>query len=128
MNIHLSHLSLGMILDEVVSNRDNEKTILENIRYCRKNIGKLFKVVFINKDLSEDEVKDFFKRNQKILFELNTKITKHERVVWFLISGLDEKTKFRYKYNGTILKGIVEYKKMVDILIKKDKDEDSYNR
>ena len=43
--------------------------LLENIRYCRKNIGKLFKVVFINKDLSEDKLKIFLKETKK--FYLN---------------------------------------------------------
>ena len=128
MNVHLNHLSLGMILDDVVSNKEDEKTIIENIRYCRKHIGKLFKVIFINKNLPESNVKEFFKRNEKVLFELNTKITKHENVVWFMISSYDDKIKYRYKYKGSILKGIVEYKKMVDILIKKEKDESSYTR
>ena len=128
MNVHLNHLSLGMILDDVVSNKEDEKTIIENIRYCRKHIGKLFKVIFINKNLPESNVKEFFKRNEKVLFELNTKITKHENVVWFMISSYDDKIKYRYKYKGSILKGIVEYKKMVDILIKKENDESSYTR
>ena len=88
MNVHLNHLSLGMILDDVVSNKEDEKTIIENIRYCRKHIGKLFKVIFINKNLPESNVKEFFKRNEKVLFELNTKITKHENVVWFMISSM----------------------------------------
>ena len=128
MSLYLDHLSLGIVLDDIVVDLKLETKVIENIRYCRKNIGKLFKVVFINKKLSESDVKDFFKRNENILFELNTKITKHRTVVWFMIAGHDDNTKFRYKYTGDVLNGIVEYRKMVNILVKKERDESSNRR
>ena len=128
MNLILNYLSLGMVLDDVVKDIDEEKQILENIRFCRKTLGKLFKVTFLNKNLSEKDVKEFFKRNQKLLFEVNTKITKQENIVWFVIGDFGKNTRYRYNYRGTILKGIVEYKKIVNVLIKKENDESSNNR
>ena len=128
MKLILNYLSLGMVLDDVVKDIDEEKQILENIRFCRKTLGKLFKVTFLNKNLSEKDVKEFFKRNQKLLFEVNTKITKQENIVWFVIGDFGKNTRYRYNYRGTILKGIVEYKKIVNVLIKKENDESSNNR
>ena len=128
MKLILNYLSLGMVLDDVVKDIDEEKQILENIRFCRKTLGKLFKVTFLNKNLSEKDVKEFFKRNQKILFEVNTKITKQENIVWFVIGDFGKNTRYRYNYRGTILKGIVEYKKIVNVLMKKENDESSNNR
>ena len=128
MRLVLNHLSLGIVLDDVVKDIDFEKQVLENVRFCRKSLGKLFKVVFLNKNLSEDDVKNFFKRNQSILFEVNTKITKHENVVWFIIGDFGDNIKYRYNYRGTILKGIIEYRNIVNILIKKENDESSSNR
>ena len=98
MRLVLNHLSLGIVLDDVVKDVDFEKQVLENVRFCRKSLGKLFKVVFLNKNLSEDDVKNFFKRNQSILFEVNTKITKHEYVVWFIIGDFGDNIKYRYNY------------------------------
>ena len=114
---------MGIVLDDVVKDIDEEKQILENIRFCRKTLGKLFKVIFLNKNLSEKDVKEFFKRNQKLLFEVNTKITKQENIVWFLIGDFGKNIRYRYNYRGTILKGIVEYKKIVSVLMKKENDE-----
>ena len=128
MRLVLNHLSLGIVLDDVVKDIDFEKQVLENVRFCRKTFGKLFKVIFLNKDLSENDVKNFFKRNEKILFEVNTKITKQENIVWFLIGDFGNNIKYRYNYRGTILKGIVEYKNIVNTLMKKENDESSSSR
>ena len=128
MKLVVEHLSLGIILDDVISNRELELKIIENVRYCRKSIGKVFKVIFINKNVPENEVKEFFKRHEKVLFEINTTFTKNAQVVWFMISGDDDNTKYRYKFKGSILKGIVEYRKMINILKKRDKHESGDNR
>ena len=40
------YLSLRMSLDDVVKDSELEKTIIENIRYCRRIVGKEFKVIF----------------------------------------------------------------------------------
>ena len=66
--------NLRLSLDDVIS--DDEQKILENIKYCSRLVGKSFKVVFWNRDISESETKEFIKRNEEILFDLNTKITK----------------------------------------------------
>ena len=128
MRLVLEHLSLGLILDDVISDEKLENQIMENIKYCRKSLGKLFKVVFINKNVPEPEDRQFFKRHEKTLFEVNTTFTKNAQVVWFIISGDEDKTKYRYKYKGSILKGIAEYRKMINILMKKDRDESRHNR
>ena len=44
-------LSLRMKLDDVVKDKVLEQQIIENIRYCRRIIGKEFKVIFWNKNL-----------------------------------------------------------------------------
>ena len=111
-------LSLRMKLDEVVKDLDYEKKVIENIKYCRRIIGKEFKVIFWNKELLESEVKDFIKRNSETLIEVNTEITKEFNICWFVI-GEEDESKHRYMYNGEIVS---------KILIKKDRNEDSYNR
>jgi|TARA_B100000214_G_C23767874_1_gene535322 hypothetical protein len=120
-------LSLRMKLDEVVKDLDYEKKVIENIKYCRRIIGKEFKVIFWNKELLESEVKDFIKRNSETLIEVNTEITKEFNICWFVI-GEEDESKHRYMYNGEILSGIAAFLKVSKILIKKDRNEDSYNR
>ena len=120
-------LSLRMSLDNVVKDSELEKTIIENIRYCRRIIGKEFKIIFWNKDLSENEVKEFVKRNNDILFEINTEITKEFNLAWFVI-GTEDESKHRYMYNGGILEGISNYLKLSKILLKRRNSESSSNR
>ena len=120
-------LSLRMKLDEVVKDLDYEKKVIENIKYCRRIIGKEFKVIFWNKELLQSEVKDFIKRNSETLIEVNTEITKEFNICWFVI-GEEDESKHRYMYNGEILSGIAAFLKVSKILIKKDRNEDSYNR
>ena len=121
------YLSLRMSLDDVVKDSELEKTIIENIRYCRRIVGKEFKVIFWNKDLLESEVKEFIKRNSEILFEINTEITKEFNLAWFVI-GADDESKHRYLYTGNILEGIANYLKLAKVLLQRRNDEDSYNR
>ena len=111
-------LSLRMKLDDVIKNIDLEKQIIENIKYCRRIVGKEFKIIFWNDELSENQVKDFIKRNDNTLFEVNTKITKEFDLAWFVI-GEEDKSKHRYMYNGNILEGIANYLKLVKVLLKK---------
>ena len=123
------YLSLRMSLDDVVKDSELEKTIIENIRYCRRIIGQEFKVIFWNKNLTENQVKDFVKRNNEILFEINTEITKDFNLAWFVICDEDE-SKHRYLYTGgDILGGIANYLKLSKILLKRrNENEDSNNR
>ena len=55
----IKHLSLRMKLDDLVSDKDYEKKVLENIRRCSKLNGNLFKVVFWSKNVSEKQCKEF---------------------------------------------------------------------
>ena len=117
----MKYFSLGVKLNDVIKNKDLEKTILENIRRCGKKVGKVFKVVFWHDGLTEKQCKDFIKRNEKLLFEINTKITKNDIHVWYLIDSEDNKNiSSRYTYNGDILEGIVQYLDIVNHMKKRD--------
>ena len=120
-------LSLRVSLDDVVKDSELEKTIIENIRYCRRIVGKEFKIIFWNKNLLENEVKEFVKRNNEILFEINTEITKEFSLAWFVI-GAEDESKHRYMYNGNILEGIANYLKLAKVLLQRRNDENSHNR
>ena len=114
-------LSLRMRLDDVIRDINLEKQIIENVKYCRRVVGKEFKVIFWNDKLSENKVKDFVKRNNDTLFEINTKITKEFDLAWFVI-GEEDNSKHRYMYNGTILEGIANYLKLVKVLKKRENE------
>ena len=122
MIIGLRYYSIRMKLDDVIKNKDTEQIILENIRRCSNIVGKFFKVVFWHENLTEKDCKDFIKRNEKLLFEVNTKITKRFEKVWFLIDSKNEKSKGRYRYDGDILKGIVQYLDIINHIKKRDKE------
>ena len=112
----VQYYSLGMRLNDVIKDRDIEQTILENVRRCSKIVGKTFKVVFWHEGLTEKDCKDFIKRNEKLLFEVNTKITKDFERVWFLI-GSNYKTqgsRYSYVHDGDILNGISQYIKIIN--------------
>ena len=75
MAYNTTFLSIRMKLDNVMKDIKSEKQIIENIRYCRRIVGKEFKVIFWNKNISEKNVKEFIKRNNAnykdfILFNL----------------------------------------------------------
>ncbi len=112
------YYSLGMKLNDVIEDKDLEQTILENIRRCSKIVGKTFRVIFWHEGLSNKECEDFVKRNEKLLFEVNTKITKKIERVWFLIGDLDKPhgmSRYSYSYQGgDILNGIVSYLKIIE--------------
>tara|TARA_Y100000401_G_C8251549_1_gene188429 strand:+ start:200 stop:586 length:387 start_codon:yes stop_codon:yes gene_type:complete len=127
MPYNVVFLSLRMKLDDVVKNLEYETQIIENIRYCRRVIGREFKVVFWNQNLLESEVKDFVKRNNEILFEINTEITKEFDLAWFVI-GEEDKSKHRYLYTGNILEGISMFLKVSKVFIKGRGNESSYSR
>jgi len=113
----MKYYSIGMKLNDVIKDKDTEQVILENIRRCSNIVGKMFKVVFWHVNLTEQECKDFVKRNEHLLFEVNTKITKIKEKVWFLIGeGKDG----RYTFDGDILHGISEYLKIINHMKKRD--------
>ena len=116
----MKYYSIGMKLNDVINDKDTEQIILENIRRCSNIVGKSFKVVFWHVNLTEQECKDFVKRNEHLLFEVNTKITKRFENVWFLIDSENEKSNWRYKHSGDILSGISEYIKIINHMKKRD--------
>ena len=120
MAIGLRYYSVRMKLNDVIKDKDTEQTILENIRRCSKIVGKSFQVVFWHDNLTEQNCRDFVKRNEQLLFEVNTKITKRFEKVWFLIDSENEKSQARYRYDGDILKGIVQYLEIINHMKKRD--------
>jgi len=113
----IKYYSIGMKLNDVIKDKDTEQVILENIKRCSNMVGKFFKVVFWHVNLTEQECKDFVKRNEHLLFEINTKITKVQEDVWFLIGeGKDA----RYRCDGDILTGISQYLKIINHIKRRD--------
>ena len=114
----MRYYSIGMKLNDVIKDEDTEQVVLENIKRCSRLVGKFFKVVFWHDGLSEEICKDFIKRNEKLLFEVNTKITKNKEEVWFSIGdGVG-----RYRFDGDILQGISQYLKIINHMKKRDKE------
>ena len=116
----MKYYSIRMKLDDVVKDIDEEQIILENVRRCSKLVGRMFRVIFWHVNLTEQNCKDFVKRNEHLLFEVNTKITKRYTDVWFLINSKNEKSTWRYMHDGDILEGIVEYIKIINHMKKRD--------
>ena len=116
----MKYYSIGMKLNDVIEDKDTEQVILENIRRCSNIVGKVFKVVFWHENLTEKDCKAFVKRNEKLLFEIHTKITKRFESVWFLVDSENEKSNGRYRYEGDILKGIVQYLEIIKHIKKRD--------
>jgi len=114
----MKYYSIRMNLEDVIKDTDTEQTILENIRRCSKIVGKTFKVVFWHVNLTEQNCKDFVKRNEHLLFEVNTKITKIKEDVWFAIDS--KKGNGRYTFDGDILQGISQYLKIINHIKKRD--------
>ena len=119
----MKYFSIEMKLNDVIKDRDIEKTILENIRRCSKIVGKAFKVIFWHENLTEKDCKDFIKRNEHLLFEVHTQITKVPVDTWFLIYSdvIDCRTRYRVG-GGDILFGISKYLDLINHLQKKEKE------
>ena len=120
MPVGLRYYSMRMKLNDVIKNIELEQTILENVRRCSYVVGKHFQVIFWHENLTENQCRDFVKRNEKLLFEINTKITKNFNSAWFIINSRNEKSKGRYKYEGDILEGIVKYLEITNHIKKRD--------
>ena len=106
-----------MNLEDVIKDKDTEQIVLENIRRCGKIVGKTFKVVFWHVKLTEQECKDFVKRNEHLLFKVNTQITKRIIPVWFTIGGDNGG---RYSFDGDILQGISQYLEIINHMKRRD--------
>ena len=116
----MKYYSIRMKLDDVIKDRDIEQTIMENINRCNNIVGRFFKVIFWHENLSKKDCKEFVERNEKLLFAVNTKITKEKSDVWFLIDSTNEKSYGRYRFDGDILNGISQYLKIINHIKKRD--------
>ena len=124
-------LSLKLSLDELITEGfDYERKVMENLFRFSNYVGtKHFKVIFLHKDISIEKINEFGERNENVLFHINSKITSKDCTAWFVIEKEKSEHKFltyRYKYIGSILKGLPNYFEIVKVL--KEKSEDSYNR
>ena len=106
--------SIRMKLNDVIGK--DEQVILENIRRCKQFAGKGFRVIFWHENLSENDCKEFVRRNEKLLFNINSQITKMNEPCWFLIGGRGTGVNCRFSFGGGILQGLVEYIKIVSHL------------
>ena len=113
--------SLRMKLNDIIWDAEYEQKVMENLRYCKNLNGNNFKVILWYEDINESVIKDFVKRNQDILLEINIEITKsHKTDAWFIINSSGEKNSWRYRYDGSILDGIVEYIKVIKHIKERD--------
>ena len=124
-------LSLKLSLDEIIDEGfDYERKIMENLFRFSNYIGvKHFKVIFLHKNLSEDIIKEFVRRNENVLFHISSKITTNDCTAWFVISKEKSEHKFityRYKYIGNILNGLPKFFEVAKTL--KEKNENSNRR
>ena len=112
---------LRMKLNDIIWDIEYEQQVIENLRYCNNLNGNKFEIIFWYDNLSKKEIKDFVKRNENILLEMDIDITEsHKTDAWFIIDSKGEKNSWRYMYNGGILDGIVEYIKIIKHIKKKD--------
>ena len=116
----MKYMSVSLKLDDVVLNEKIEKKVIDKLLECKKLSGNLFKVVFFHTKMKQKECKDFVKRNQDNLFELGTDITKSSKDTWLLIDSKNERSRGRYRYEGDILRGIVQYIEIINHMKKRD--------
>ena len=122
----MQYYSLEMKLDDVIADSGLELTILENIRRCSRIVGKTFKVIFWHENLTEQDCKDFIERNEHLLFEVHTQITKGPVDTWFIIYSPLDKINCRTRYrveDYDILSGISRYLNIIKHIQKREKDE-----
>ena len=114
---NVNHLSIRINLEDIIFDLDYEKKVIENIRRCNRIVGKQFQVIFWHNNIDEKICEKFVQRHEKVLFEFNTKVTSSSSInCWFLIDSDNiDKCKYRYKFNGDVLSGIVTYLKMVKV-------------
>ena len=123
----MQYYSLEIKLDDVIKDSGLELTILENIRRCSKIVGKTFKVIFWHENLTEKDCKDFIERNEHLLFEVHTQLSKEPLDAWFIIYDSYDKSKIncrtRYRVEDSdILSGISRYLKVINHIKNKERE------
>mgnify|MGYP003128707293 CR=1 FL=1 len=124
-------ISLKISLDEILEEGfDYERKVMENLFRFSNYIGvRHFKVIFLHKNISKEEISDFVKRNENVLFHINSKITSNNCTAWFVIENKKTEHKYltyRYKYVGNILNGLPKFFEVAKTL--KEKNENSNSR
>jgi len=114
--------SIRIELDKMLQTDDYEQLVFENLERCKRIVGgPKFKVVFWHKCLDKKTLEKFAIRNKNRLFELNSQITGIKGNAWFLVkSSVEEKSNGRYRYEGDIIMGIVEYLKIINHMKRRD--------
>ena len=120
-----SSRSIGVFLDLVIG--PNEKKIFEQLKQCSRQVAKQhFKVLFFHSGLKETQIKSFIQRNSDDVFYINVDITKDfNRRVFYMIEPESSKIviwNFRYKFMGNIIPGLVEYKKLINHVSKRERE------
>ena len=103
------YYSICLKLDDIIVSETTENIVLNKLKKCRDLSGRMFKVIFWHKNLTEKECKNFVKRNQKFLFDFGTEITKNPKKSWFIINSGENEVEGRYRYEGDIINGLDQY-------------------
>jgi len=117
----IKSISVGVILDHFIE-LDNIDELLKKIKVCSSKSSSKFKLILYNIDVDEAKVRAFVNRHEKLLFKVNAKFTKiFKEYVFFLVDdsfnqnqkqlsiSLIEKINFRYRYLGSLEKGLEEF-------------------
>ena len=119
--MRLQYYSIRIELNEVLKDAAYEQLVFENLERCRRLVGVRFKVIFWHNKLDKKIIEDFTTENKDKLFKLGSHITGQMTNVWFLIKSSEEEVSdARYRYEGDILEGIVEYLKIINHMNKRD--------
>ena len=113
--------SIGLRLDDVIHDKDFEQQVFANLRRCKRLLKTKFKVLFYHDNLSKKEIESFVIRNKELLFELSTEITADYKKCWFLVDD-ENRMGARYRFQGGILSGIVQFLKLVKQLERMDRE------
>ncbi len=108
--------AVGLVLDNVIENRDFEKKVLDKLKSICKFKGDSFSTIFFHFDMKKGEIREFIKRNTDKLFDINIEISgQYNKHIYFLIdsSSGNQINNFRYLYNGNIIDGLNEYTTLI---------------
>ena len=117
------YYSIRIELNKVLQTDKYKQLVFENLKRCKRTIGVRFRVIFWHHDLDKKILKEFTENNEDVLFKLGVQITKKKGSCWFLIKSSEEETSSsRYRYEGDILEGIVEYLAIINHIQRRDKE------
>ena len=121
MNQQRGLFSIRVELAKVLQSDEYEQLVFENLERCKRMVGVKFNVIFWCKTVDKIVVNKFAIENRDRLFKLGVELTRKQGSVWFLIkSSNGEKSNGRYRYEGDIIRGIVEYLKIINHMKKRD--------